>query len=201
VASRDARRPGELRGQIRAELDASARQRTADGAIAATQATGRLESRARELLRASLETEWARSDRAAAAVSALRSPPDGLLDGLHPGPDRAEAQVVASGATGGVSGLEGRVERVLALVERIQHFVRSGRPSLALTLRGGLPGRLELRRDGPGTISLRLSSSRPPSALELGELRQALEARGLSVRTMDLVPLTASARDACSPCP
>jgi hypothetical protein len=87
---------------------------------------------------------------------------------------------------------EGRVERALALVERIERFVRSGRPSLALTLRGGLPGQLEVQRVAPGAIALRLSSARLPSASELGELRQALEARGLSVRSLEARPLTTS---------
>jgi hypothetical protein len=94
-----------------------------------------------------------------------------------------------------------RVERALALVERIEQFVRSGRSSLTLTLRGGVPGRLELQRVARGAISIRLSSSRLPSGRELGELRQALEARGLSVRSLETRGLTASAADACSPCP
>jgi hypothetical protein len=93
------------------------------------------------------------------------------------------------------------VERALALVERIERFVRSGRPSLALTLRGQLPGRLEIERVAPGAIRLRLSSRRAPSEGVLREIRQALEARGLSVRSLETSRATASAADACSPCP
>ncbi|HEY1417458.1 MAG TPA: hypothetical protein VGF41_06110, partial [Myxococcaceae bacterium] len=96
---------------------------------------------------------------------------------------------------------EDRVERAMELVERIERFVRSGRPSLALTLRGGLPGRLEIERVAPGTIDLRLSSRRALSDRVLEEIRQALEARGLSVRSLETSRATASAADACSPCP
>ncbi|HET9156825.1 MAG TPA: hypothetical protein VFN91_09175, partial [Myxococcaceae bacterium] len=116
----------------------------------------------------------------------------------------------ALAATAPASTTEGRVERALALVERIERFVRSGRPSLALTLRGGLSGQLEVQRVAPGAIALRLSSARLPSAGELGELRQALEARGLSVRSLEtrrapeaetVSTVRASSTDACSPCP
>ena len=102
------------------------------------------------------------------------------------------ANPVAQGATASVPvhPAEGRVERALALVERIERFVRSGRPSLALTLRSGLPGEVEVQRVGPGAIALRLSSARLPSASELGELRQALEARGLSVRSLEAQRMT-----------
>ena len=53
-------------------------------------------------------------------------------------------------------------------------------------------GQLEVQRVAPGAIALRLSSARLPSASELGELRQALEARGLSVRSLEARPLTTS---------
>jgi len=193
-------RTTDLRGMARAEMDASARQRLDDGARATTQATARLDARAAELLRAALRTEEAarREDRAASGPGA-RTTPERAAEGPAPPPGVKASGVGASGGTGALPGA--RVERALALVERIERFVRSGRPSLALTLRGGLPGRLELQRVGPGAISIRLSSARPPSSGELGELRQALEARGLSVRSLETRALTASAADACSPCP
>ncbi len=53
----------------------------------------------------------------------------------------------------------------------------------------------------PARSRFRLSSARPPSTDALGELRQALEARGLSVRSLETRSVTASAADACSPCP
>ena len=193
-------RTTDLRGMARAEMDASARQRLDDGARATTQATARLDARAAELLRAALRTEEAaRTEGRAVSGPGARTTPERAAEGPAPPPGVKASGVSASGGTGALRGA--RVERALALVERIERFVRSGRPSLALTLRGELPGRLELQRVGPGAISIRLSSARLPSSGELGELRQALEARGLSVRSLETRALTASAADACSPCP
>ena len=185
-------------------MDAAARQRLADGQAATTQATGRLQTRTAELLRAALRTEEAERGGHAPRVS---SAAPGLVasdmrDG-HLAARGVRAAPVGTGATASASAppAEGRVERALALVERIERFVRSGRPSLALTLRGAIPGHLEVQRVAPGAIALRLSSARAPSTAELGDLRQALEARGLEVRTLEARRLTTSAEDACSPCP
>jgi len=180
-------------------MDGSARQRIQDGTVATIRSTGRLEARGAELLRAALNVE------ASARETARRAEPEatgrrGSAVERPAGASPAEpAGTVAS--TDGVTPREDRVERAMELVERIERFVRSGRPSLALTLRGQLPGRLEIERVAPGTIHLRLSSRRALSDRALEELRLALEARGLSVRSLETSRATASAADACSPCP
>jgi hypothetical protein len=195
-------RTAELRGQARVEMDSAARGRIADGARATAQATARLDGRAAELLRGALRSEQAaRSEPWTASVPAALAR---HAEGASAPPERqASTTRVAETASAGRAGTDGaeRVERALALVERIEHFVRSGRPSLALTLRGGLAGRLELQRVAPGAISIRIASARPPPDSELSALRQALQARGLSVRSLETRTLTASAADACSPCP
>ncbi len=203
VEPRVALATGELRGAARKEMDASARRRLSDGAVATAKATGRLEARAAELLHTALRTEAATRTETLAGVARVEGPPPGRTANPLAAGAGMSATAAPTGAGGGasLSGSAGRVERALALVERIEQFVRSGRPSLALTLRGRLPGQLELQRVAPGAIAIRLSSSRPPSARELGDLRQALEARGLSVRSLEARGLTASATDACSPCP
>jgi hypothetical protein len=166
-------------------MDTSARRRVAEGAVATDQATGRLEARAADLLSTALrKEETARSERAPGMLAGMAIPPallepSGALGVLAPAPADVSAMTAAPNLAS-----EGRIERALALVERIERFVRSGRPSLALTLRGGA-GELEVQRVARGAIALRLSSPRPPSANELGELRQALEARGLSVRSLE----------------
>jgi hypothetical protein len=201
---RAARVPGELRGEARREMDAAARQRLADGQAAGAQATGRLRTRTAELLRAALRTE---EDARARSPPRVPTATPGVVaaemrDAGLVAPGGAAAQGLAGAtASASVRPAEERVERALALVERIERLVRSGRPALALTLRGGLPGRLEVQRVAPGAIALRLSSARAPSTADLGELRQALEARGLQVRTLEARRLTTSAEDACSPCP
>jgi len=207
------RAAGELRGASRREMDVAVRQRQADGQAAGAAATGRLQSRAVELLRTALRAQETGRTEDAARVSS------GIAGTVAPDarePQTSAAAITAAPALAGATApapaatAEARVERALALVERIERFVRSGRPSLALTLRGGLPGQLEVQRVAPGAIALRLSSARPPSAAELGELRQALEARGLSVRHLETrrapepetaSTVRASSRDACSPCP
>jgi hypothetical protein len=195
-------------------MDASARRRLEDGGAATARATGRLAERTTDLLRAALRTEETTKTEHTARITPAADAPVAPTSHPLPGaPDGLPTAAVPAAATGpALPAAEGRIERALALVERIERFVRSGRPSLALTLRGGIPGRLEVERVGPGAVSLRLSSPRAPSASELGDLRQALEARGLAVRSLEarrLDPdtggsdgvLTASAGDACSPCP
>jgi hypothetical protein len=174
-------------------MDAAARQRLSDGQAAGTKATDRLQTRTAELLCVALRTEEARrtehAERVSPATPGAVSPEVRHPPLAPPGPTAPGVAGTTAGAP--VSPVEGRVERALALVERIERFVRSGRPSLALTLRGALPGEVEVQRVGPGAIVLRLSSARLPSENELGELRQALEARGLSVRSLEARPLRA----------
>jgi hypothetical protein len=174
-------------------MDAAARQRLTDGQVAGAKATGRLRTRTAELLCVALRTEESRRAEHAERVSPATpgAVAADVRDAQLTAPGPAAAAIAGTTASASSSPAEGRVERALALVERIERFVRSGRPSLALTLRGGLPGQVEVQRVGPGAIALRLSSARRPSASELGELRQALEARGLSVRSLEARQLTA----------
>jgi hypothetical protein len=178
-------------------MDAAARQRMADGQTAGAKATDRLQRRTAELLCVALRTEERRRTEHAERVSPANraSIAADARDAQLTAPGPAASGVVGTTAGAPVAPAEGRVERALALVKRIERFVRSGRPSLALTLRGALPGQVEVQRVGPGTIALRLSSARRPSASELGELRQALEARGLSVRSLETRQLTAETRE------
>jgi|RhiMethySRZTD1v2_1073278.scaffolds.fasta_scaffold688749_1 hypothetical protein len=175
-------------------MDTSARRRVAEGAAATDQATGRLQARAADLLSTAFRAEeTASSERAPTTNGGTTVPP-----AFHELPG-AFGSCSASGSASAVSAAphaasqasQNRIERALALVERIERFVRSGRPSLALTLRGGMAGELEVERVARGAVALRLSSSRPLSANALGELRQALEARGLSVRSLEARRLTA----------
>ncbi len=191
------------RAQARVEMDASARRRVAEGAVATEQASTRLERRAAELLHAALRAgSLAGGDPSPITTSIPQPAPGARATGPFQGNELQPSSAAGNGGPAAPTSVaEERVDRAMALVERIDRFVRSGRPALALTLRGGLPGRLELQRVGPGVISLRLSSPRPPAPSELGELRQALEARGLSVQSLESRLLTASAADACSPCP
>jgi len=177
--------PGtERRTAARREIDDAARQRMTDGVVATTQSTGRLAARNTELLRTALQTEERVRDGRGTSPP-VRSGPTGTFPVERPPGGQDFPPVAASAGTTARPASSERTERALALVERIERLVRSGRPALALTLRDGIPGRLEVQRLAPGTISLRLSSPRLPSSTELGALCQALEERGLSVRSLE----------------
>jgi hypothetical protein len=75
------------------------------------------------------------------------------------------------------------VSSVMALIEKVEVFVRSNRPTLSLSLGGALEGQLEIEKVGPGKVALTLRGGRKdPGAPE--RIRQALAARGLTVTRM-----------------
>ncbi len=78
-----------------------------------------------------------------------------------------------------------RAEAALALIERIDVFVKSQRPALSMSLRGHLDATVEVERTGPREVALRVHGRRGPvAAEELGRLREALEARGLRLSAL-----------------
>lgn len=80
-----------------------------------------------------------------------------------------------------------RAEQAVALIERIETFVRSSRPALALTLNNSLGARVEIERLGPGRIALKLIGQQgPPSADAVSRIREELRARGLQVGALSV---------------
>lgn len=80
------------------------------------------------------------------------------------------------------SGPPARAEQAVALIERIETFVKSSRPALALTLTNSLGARVEIERLGPGKVALKLVGHRgPPSADAISRIRDELKARGIEV--------------------
>ncbi|WP_426751436.1 hypothetical protein [Myxococcus sp. Y35] len=78
-----------------------------------------------------------------------------------------------------------RAEAAMALIERIDVFVKSQRPALSMSVRGHLDATVEVERIGPREVSLRIQGRRGPLAEEdLHRLRDALEARGLKLRAL-----------------
>lgn len=73
----------------------------------------------------------------------------------------------------------------LELVERIDAFVRSQRPGLALTVKGALEGRVEIERVGQNEVSVTLKThSGAASLTEMARVRDALAERGLKIRQL-----------------
>lgn len=73
------------------------------------------------------------------------------------------------------------VSSVTALIEKVELFVRSNRPTLSLSLGGALSGQLEIEKVGPGKVALTLRGGASKDAKTPERIRQALAARGLTV--------------------
>ncbi len=78
-----------------------------------------------------------------------------------------------------------RAAQAIALIERIDVFVKSQRPALALTLNHSLGAHAEIERIGPKEVSLKLKGHGGPLATQTIDLiRAELKARGLKVREL-----------------
>ncbi|NOK21099.1 hypothetical protein [Corallococcus carmarthensis] len=107
------------------------------------------------------------------------------------GPSRitpSEGARAASGSTesaGPASPPVAQVESTLALIEKIEVFVKSQRPALGLSLRGPLEATVEVERTGPREVALRIQGRHGPVPTEdVARLRDALEARGLRLSVL-----------------
>jgi hypothetical protein len=78
-----------------------------------------------------------------------------------------------------------QAQAAMALIEKIELFVRSQRPALRLSLGGPLAATVEVERTGPREVSLRIQGRGGPLAQEeLTRIRDGLEARGLRLRSL-----------------
>jgi hypothetical protein len=77
---------------------------------------------------------------------------------------------------------EARVQAAVELIEKIDVFVKSQRPALAMRLGGALEATVEVERTGPREVALRIQGRRGPLPSEdLARIRDALAARGLKL--------------------
>jgi hypothetical protein len=75
---------------------------------------------------------------------------------------------------------EARAQAALALIEKIDVFMKSQRPALALRLGGALEATVEVERTGAREVALRIQGHRGPvPAGQLEHIREALASRGL----------------------
>lgn len=90
-----------------------------------------------------------------------------------PAPAQREAEVKAASA--------------VELIEKIETFVKSARPGLALTLDGSLGARVEIERTGPKEVALRVvGKNGPPTPEDVGRIRDEMRARGLKVSALSV---------------
>jgi hypothetical protein len=82
---------------------------------------------------------------------------------------------------------EAKAAQAVALIERIEVFVKSQRPGLALTLNNSLGAHVEIERIGPKEIALKLVGHKgPPTAEAVSRIREELRARGLKVGALSV---------------
>ncbi|MBN8232914.1 hypothetical protein JYK02_35915 [Corallococcus macrosporus] len=144
-----------------------------------TQAT----HRASELLAREVERSFRAEPRPLPAPSRDDRPPEV--------PSRAptiEGPRLASGSVEGAGPASppvAQVESTLALIEKIEVFVKSQRPALGLSLRGALEATVEVERTGPREVAVRIQGRHGPVPTEdVARLRDALEARGLRLSVL-----------------
>ncbi len=109
----------------------------------------------------------------------------------EPAPPSGEALSTLGEARGGVQAggappaaeapaSEARAQAALALIEKIDVFMKSQRPALALRLGGALEATVEVERTGAREVALRIQGHRGPvPAGQLEHIREALASRGL----------------------
>lgn len=177
-------------GRTRQTLHAEAQRLGTVRGEASTQVQERTEHRLTDLI----ARELSREARPVAPPQPEARPASGTPAGDA---SRADAQTqetrvsgAASTGSGGATSAESvspasRAEAALELIERIEVFVKSQRPALSLSLRGALEATVEVERTGPREVALRIQGRRGPlPAEELSRLRDALEARGLRLRSL-----------------
>lgn len=113
-----------------------------------------------------------------------------------PAPSPLEALAAAGGTSrGGVEGAatkalepanpEARVQATLELIEKLEVFVKSQRPALAMRLGGALDATVEVERTGEREVALRIQGHRGGlPQKELLRIREALAERGLKLSAL-----------------
>ncbi|HEY8210170.1 MAG TPA: hypothetical protein VIG99_21945 [Myxococcaceae bacterium] len=116
-------------------------------------------------------------ERVMEALESAPPPPQVLPAAVpgHPSPSQADRAPTS------------RVESALQLVERIQVFLRSGRPQLELSVGGQLEAQVLLERTGPREVAVTVRGRNgPPPAQELARVREEMQRRGLKVSALEI---------------
>ncbi|QSQ27307.1 hypothetical protein JY651_21405 [Pyxidicoccus parkwayensis] len=190
ATSRGALASAENLGRTRQAMHTEAQRLGTVRSEASTQSQERTEHRLTDLIRRELTREAPPADARPATTSPAPDTRRAATDA--PAPESGVAGV--AGATAAGSGGAASTEAVsattsadaaLEIIERIEVFVKSQRPALSLSLRGSLDATVEVERTGPREVALRIQGRRGPIPTgDLARLRDALEARGLRLRSL-----------------
>ncbi|MBL8952282.1 MAG: hypothetical protein JNK82_16000 [Myxococcaceae bacterium] len=100
---------------------------------------------------------------------------------------QASVTPITPGQTAGKNDSESKAASAVELIEKIETFVKSQRPGLALTLDGSLGARVEIERLGPKEVAIRVvGKNGPPAPEDIGRIREEMRARGLKVGALSV---------------
>lgn len=142
-------------------------------------ATERLDGRLLDLICKELVIEFTNDPKKPANQDMPLPPPTPMLANASLTPPSI-APAVADGTV--------RAAQAVALIEKIEHFIKdSRRPSIALTLNNSLGAKVEIERIGPREVALKVIGHRgPPSAEDIGRIRDEMAAHGLKVGALSV---------------
>lgn len=190
VQSRGALASSENLGHVRQGMHAEAQRLQHTRTEAQSVSQEHREHRVTELI----SRELARDFRAEPprASDAPRSPAEPASEPTRASPvgDGASAPRVGGASPGATAPPEApdaqlKAQAAVELIERIEVFVKSQRPALKMSLGGSLDATVEVERTGPREVALRIQGRRGPvPGEELSRIREALEAKGLRLRTL-----------------
>jgi hypothetical protein len=110
------------------------------------------------------------------------TPPSQVEPGSLTGEPRTGGPGATRGAVADAPNPEVRLQATLELIEKLEVFVKSQRPALAMRLGGALDATVEVERTGAREVALRLQGHRGPvSPEDAARIREALAARGLKL--------------------
>lgn len=177
---------------VRQGMNAEAQRLHGTRAEAHTVTQERTEHRATELIARELARDLRAEPSSPPAASRATSPQASESSGeplsgepaASVGPAQAGA-ASASAAPPEAPDAQLKAQAAMELIERIEVFVKSQRPALKMSLGGGLDATVEVERTGPREVALRIQGRRGPvPSGELARIRDALEAKGLRLRSL-----------------
>ncbi|MGI5861842.1 MAG: flagellar hook-length control protein FliK [Myxococcales bacterium] len=105
------------------------------------------------------------------------------------GPSPASAGQAPAAAETQPTAPTARAEEVAALVERIEAALKNGLPTLSLSLGAGAAAAIEIAKTAKGEVTIRITArgeARSKLLAQADDLKEALAARGLKVRSLDI---------------
>jgi hypothetical protein len=188
--SRSALASPENLGQARQTMHGEALRLRATRTEAQTMAQKKTEHRLSELISRELSREFHGESLPFLPSRATPVPPEpsrgpALTEGLAAAGEPRPAIHLAGMASPEAPDTQAKVQATLQLIEKIELLVQSQRPALRMSLGAPLSAMVEVERTAPREVALRIQGRLGPLAQEdLARIRDALEARGLRLRSL-----------------